>query len=122
MGDTFQSDNYRNIHVPLVLARNQNFLVFETVLIRPYVRAQSSKRRLLREKHVLSQEEVQGNIRTQDYTRERNQPVYFCFIDFTKTFDRVRHDRVMADHTRIFSTAGQIMNESMQASSFDLES
>lgn len=36
MGDTFHSDNYRNIHVPLVLARNQNFLVFETVLIRPY--------------------------------------------------------------------------------------
>ena len=26
--------------------------------------------------------------------RERNQPLYFCFIDFTKAFDRVRHDQL----------------------------
>ena len=26
--------------------------------------------------------------------RERNQPLYFCFIDFTKAFDMVKHDQL----------------------------
>jgi len=26
--------------------------------------------------------------------KERNQPLYLCFIDFTKAFDRVRHDQL----------------------------
>ena len=26
--------------------------------------------------------------------KERNQPLYFCFIDFTKAFDMVRHNQM----------------------------
>jgi hypothetical protein len=26
--------------------------------------------------------------------RERNQPLYFCFIDFTKAFDMIQHDKL----------------------------
>ena len=26
--------------------------------------------------------------------KERNQPLHFCFIDFTKSFDMVRHDQL----------------------------
>src|SRR5512140_1582722 len=27
-------------------------------------------------------------------TKERNQPLYFCFVDFTKSFDMVQHDQM----------------------------